>query len=360
VKILITGGSGYFGTELNKYLSEKGYEVWSYDVGFFKDNWLGSPLHLNEKWVNVGNLTEIDIKQFDSVINFAGVSNDPVKQLGEDEMHKSSIKYSFEIAKICKRLNIPFIFASSCSVYGFSTKMVDENSTPNPLTPYSQAKLDIEMLLQRLSDNDWQPLILRFATIFGFSPRMRFDTVINMFCGMAIANRKITLNSNGEALRPFLYLRDACEIIEFFLQPKIDLSGLLASDNKLIVNVGRSRDNYSINQVVENIIKLTDVKNVEYINDHAQKTEVFADNKIVNGVDKRSYKVSFDKLFNFYDQGLKHNNFTENINKTLVDLNYLNLSAEAFTSNKFYRLQFLENLIEQKIINKNLEFNVTR
>jgi nucleoside-diphosphate-sugar epimerase len=344
---MITGGSGYFGTELNKYLTHLGYEAISYDVGFFRNNFLGPKIDLQEKWIDAQDISEFEIEKFDAVVHFAGISNDPVKQMSEDELHRPSIKYSKKIADICKKLNKTFIFASSCSVYGYSELIVDENSETNSLTPYSQAKNNIEQILNKLATPEWKPIILRFATIFGFSSRMRFDTVINMFCGMAIVNNEISLNSNGQAIRPFLYLPDACKAVEKFLSPSLDFTKL-ESNNQIVVNVGKSDNNYSINQIAEKIITFQDGVKITSHKSIYSSPKVFQDSKIRNGADKRSYSVSFDKFENYLKLSNFFTDFFESLNKTIYDLKVIDLKYEDFIDIKYYRLQYLEKFFKNK------------
>ena len=353
MKVLITGGSGYFGTELNKYLTSKGHQVWSYDAGFFKDNWLGYQLKLNEEWVDSRDLTEQKLDSFDSVIHFAGISNDPLKQLSEDELHKPSVEYSYKIAKICKALNKQFIFASSCSVYGFSSDTVDEKSVTSPLTPYSKAKVEIENELNSLSDDYWQPIILRFATIFGFSSRMRFDTVINMLCGMAVADKRISLNSNGQAIRPFLYIKDACSVVNNFIEMTININYLL-EENQVVVNVGRSNDNYTIKEVAETVCEVANVDLVDLSKQPVSLPTVFMDKKLDHGVDKRSYKVSFKKLETLSAVDFSKIDFKEKIELTLNALKHVGLDSIELKTDKYYRLQYLEKLIDTAVLDKSL------
>lgn len=131
-------------------------------------------------------------------------------------------KYTLELAQKAKQLNIKFIFASSCSVYGATNNklLLNENSKPNPQTGYSCNKLQIEKGLERIANKNFFPIILRFATIFGVSNRIRFDVVINMLIGMAITTKKIILNSDGEAWRPNLYIEDACSAIDHAIKYK--------------------------------------------------------------------------------------------------------------------------------------------
>ena len=110
-------------------------------------------------------------------------------------MYDPTRTYTRNIAEICKQRGIRFIFPSSCSVYGVgSNDLLTENNEVKPQTGYSLNKVQIEDDLRALGDNNFRPIALRLATVFGYSPRMRFDVVINMFVGMALTEGRIMLN----------------------------------------------------------------------------------------------------------------------------------------------------------------------
>ena len=141
------------------------------------------------------NFDEDQLKNIDAVIHLAGISNDPVNLSipNREKIYEPSRIYTKKNAKLCKKNNIKFIFPSSCSVYGKgNNKLLDENSNVNPQTYYSQNKLQIESDLFEISNEDFSPIILRLATVFGLSSRVRFDVVINMFIGMGITTGKIS------------------------------------------------------------------------------------------------------------------------------------------------------------------------
>jgi nucleoside-diphosphate-sugar epimerase len=354
MKILITGGSGYFGTRLVELLSRNGYDVVSFDIGYFWNCWLGAPLKLQENKTSASKLTSQIINQFDLVLHFAGISNDPLKNLNESSLYDPSIEYSLQIAEICRANKIRFIFASSCSVYGYQEFEANENSVLNPQTPYSMNKMQIEDRLLKLRDQTWSPLILRFSTIFGFSPRMRFDTVINMLCGLSIVENEITLNSNGEAMRPFLYIDDAINIIECFIN--IPSSQLEEIEELPIYNIGSNNLNFKI-KAVGNFVAEISKKPVVYKFDGQSVNLLTSDRKIQDGVDKRSYQVNFNKLNSILNLKSPVLELEEGINKTISKLVNLSLSSSQFYDYKFYRLQFLENCVQNKTLNKDLQFN---
>ena len=109
---------------------------------------------------------------------------------------------------MCKNLGIRFLFPSSCSVYGIGDGILNEDGATFPQSAYSLNKIQIEQELSELADDSFSPIALRLATVFGLSPRMRFDLVINMLCGMAVTSKKVALNSDGQAWRPHLHIED--------------------------------------------------------------------------------------------------------------------------------------------------------
>ena len=176
-------GTSYVGLVTGTCLADLGNYVVCLDVDQAKIDLLNSGgVHIYEE----------DIKNFDVVVMLAGISNDPFGNLSYEEVYDPTRNYAIKIAQICKKLGVRYIFPSSCSVYGDGAdgSELNEDSPTNPLTPYSLNKLQIEQDLSDLSDENFSPIALRFGTVFGCSPRIRFDVVINMLCGMAVSEKQ--------------------------------------------------------------------------------------------------------------------------------------------------------------------------
>ena len=221
-KILVIGSQGYLGSRLNYFLRRYGYDFKGLDTGYFKNGVLGIVNNSKDNYFNIENVSEKQLKKYDFVIQLADFSNDPIDKLNPKKFYKRTKNYTIKIAKICKKLGIKFLYPSSCSVYGINKKVLNEKSLTNPQTYYSKNKLEIERELKKLSDKNFVPIILRLATVFGYSPRIRFDVVINMLVGMGLTSRKIVLNSDGQSWRPHVYIDDVCiTILEFIKLKKI-------------------------------------------------------------------------------------------------------------------------------------------
>lgn len=347
-KILVTGSLGYIGSVLMPYLKNYDYDCMGLDAGFFKDCLLYPIKEENTVLKDIREITEDDLKNVDVVVHLAGIANDPMKTLEPEKVYEPGRRYTYRLASLCKELGIKFIFASSCSVYGAaSSEISDEKSTPNPVTPYSLNKLQIEEDLRKLSGENFSPIILRFATVFGLSPRMRFDIVVNMFVGMALTSGEITLNSKGEVWRPFVHIKDACKAIRYSIESDFE--------HPLILNVGDTSQNYQIIQLANIVKKEILGTKITFL---AGKDELVEDRKITDGVDKRDYKLSFEKIKETLKGFTCEWTVRKGIENMRDNFKKLGLTKEDFKNINFYRLQKMEYLLKNNYISDDLTLNV--
>lgn len=352
-KILVTGSESYIGSVLTTYLQKRNYQVTGIDTGLISECILYPSYPVYTIYKDTREIKEEDIKGFDAVVYLAGISNDPFRNFDPEKIYDPVRRHTLKTAKICKKLGIKFIFSSSCSVYGKGIdQLMDEDSEVFPQTPYSLNKLQIEQDLSRLSDQSFAPIILRFATVFGSSPRMRFDLVLNMFCAMAYTTKKIILNSDGKAWRPLVHILDVCQAI----QKAIEYNNRTASP--MILNVGNSKSNYQIIELaklVKNRIKDCEIVLIN----QAKKTAVnqlITDRKIQDGVDSRNYKISFEKIEKVLKGFKTKYSVLAGVKEMLDKFSEIELSKDDFENIKFYRLQTLEQLINKGLVNEELEW----
>ncbi len=342
-KILVIGSQGYLGSRLSKFLGEHGFYFKGLDTGYFKKGVIGKVNNSNDFYFDIENITKKDLSKFDVVIQLADFSNDPIDKLNPKLFYNRTKNYTIKIAKICKKLGIKFLYPSSCSVYGINNKELTEKSLTNPQTYYSKNKIEIEKGLKKLSDKNFVPIILRLATVFGYSPRIRFDVVINMLIGMGLTSKKIILNSDGQAWRPHLFIDDVCvTIIELIKKKNL-------KNSYFPLNIGINHNNEKIINVAK-LIK-SKIKNckLQYLSESIQNDldqNLIKDRKITNGKDKRSYKVNFNKLHKI----LKNVKFTKieiGVQKTINDLKKNKINLKKFQQREFYRLQQIEYLYKK-------------
>jgi nucleoside-diphosphate-sugar epimerase len=225
MKFLVTGGAGYLGSVLIPKLLARGHQVRVHDIGYFGLS------HLKGMSPRV-ELIRGDIRQMrgnracardliagcDVVVHLAAISNDPSAELHPELTSQVNYEATAVLAEEAKAKKLPFIFSSSCSVYGEADGLLTESGADNPLTTYAISKVKCDEMLSDLGDASWSPVSLRNGTLFGFSPRMRFDLVINVFSLHTVLRNKISVFGDGKQWRPFLHVGDCARAFIHFAE----------------------------------------------------------------------------------------------------------------------------------------------
>ena len=212
-KILVTGGAGYIGSALVPKLLARGYDVRVFDKLIFGDFGLEDVKDKIE--IIQGDVTDPDSRIMDGVygvVHLAGFSTEPTAYFNPRHTDQVNHLGTEKIARLAKEAGVErFAFASTCSVYfTYDTPLVPEAHTEeevvNCISPYSITKRAAEEALKELTDSNFRPTILRKGTIYGFSPKMRYDLVVNSFTKDAFSKKRITVHAGGEVYRPMLDL----------------------------------------------------------------------------------------------------------------------------------------------------------
>jgi nucleoside-diphosphate-sugar epimerase len=277
MRILVTGGAGYIGSTLSRILLEKGHDVTILDRLYFGTD----PI---EEITDRITLVKDDIRWFnpeilngiDAVLDLASLSNDPSGELDPQKTLEINYKGRVRVANLSKKHGVSrYVLASSCSVYGFQDGILTEESTLNPLTTYAKASANAEKEVLPLAGKDFSVTVLRQATVYGFSHRMRFDLAINgMVLGFYL-NGQIPIMRDGKQWRPFVHVKDTSNAFAKILESDMELV------NGQVFNVGSNDQNvqiFGLAQLVAESINLP------------FKYEWYGD------PDTRSYRVSFDKI----------------------------------------------------------------
>jgi nucleoside-diphosphate-sugar epimerase len=215
--VLVVGGAGYLGSVLVEELVARGYAVTVFDRLFFDDTGLRNVSDRIRLFA--GDMRRMDPSVLEgarAIINLGGLSNDPTAEYNPEANYQMNTAATEILATMAKERGIQrYLFASSCSIYDFGVTdeerdvLLTEESPVDPHAAYSRSKLEGERALLRLADDRFCPVILRMGTLFGFSPRMRYDLVVNTFVKDALSKGKLTLHYGGQMWRPLCEVRDA-------------------------------------------------------------------------------------------------------------------------------------------------------
>jgi len=272
MRILVAGGAGYIGTFLVPVLIERGYDVEVIDLMWF-GNHLPKTVKAAQK--DLFKCREEDLKGYEQVVFLAGLSNDPMAEFDPSMNFIFNGALPSYLAFLAKKAGVKrFIYASSCSVYGYTVnELYNEDSPVTCGYPYGISKLQGERGVLQLADKGFSVIALRQGTVCGYSPRMRLDLIVNTMFKFAMTDRKITVD-NPSIWRPILDIRDAAAAYLRAIQADYSLSG--------VFNVASG--NYTVGQVGD-MVKYEMEKLI------GEKIDI----EIKNIADYRNYKVTTEK-----------------------------------------------------------------
>ncbi|MCX8176609.1 MAG: SDR family oxidoreductase, partial [Candidatus Bathyarchaeota archaeon] len=250
LKVLVTGGAGYIGSILTGKLLEKGFNVVCLDKLFFGDNGIKQFVGMGNFKLIVDDTRTCSPEIFDGVevlVDLAAISQpDPLGQIRKDLFYEINYSGSLRIATLSKKHGVKkYVFPSTCSVYGFQEGLLSEESHPNPLEEYARTKLMVEEAVKKLSSKNFCVTIVRLATVYGFSKKMRFDLVVN---GMTLSLYKtgtIPVMGRGTQVRPVVHVEDVAKAIINIIEVDSDLV------NGEVFNVGSNNQNYQVYQLAK-------------------------------------------------------------------------------------------------------------
>ena len=283
--ILVVGGAGYIGSALLKPLLDKGYKVRLLDLFLYGSDPISEVMHHPELEIIKADFRQIDrvveaMQGIDIVVHLGAIVGDPSCDLDDKLTIEVNVTATRMVAEVAKNHHVDrFIFASTCSVYGFGEELLDERSKLQPVSLYARSKLAAEQMLLQAVSPGFSPVILRFGTIYGFSGRIRFDLVVNLLTAKAIKEGKIMIYG-GDQWRPFVHVEDAAQGILKVIEAPLDIV------RKQIFNIGSNEQNYRVGEIgelVKSVIPSTEIRNVENGEDN---------------FDPRNYRVNFDKIRN--------------------------------------------------------------
>jgi len=283
-KILLIGGAGYIGSVVTKYLLESGYKVRCLDLLLYENNQCVIPYLMNDHFeFQFGDFTDNQaiskaLTDITDVVILGGLVGDPITKKYPEISQK--INY-FGMLNLINQLNNhglnKVIFISTCSNYGIveGDQLADETCELSPLSLYAKAKVAIEEHLYSMRGKiDYSPTILRFATAFGLSPRMRFDLTVNQFARELYSGQEV-LVYDAHTWRPYCHVKDFSIVVKTILEAPTELVSFE------IFNAGGDKNNFTKQMVVDTVKQFIPHAKVKFQE---------------KGPDPRDYRVSFKKI----------------------------------------------------------------
>ena len=247
-RVLLTGHTGYIGSVMTPRLLEAGYDVTGLDTGYFRECTLG-PDGADVPTIrkDIRDLTAEDLDGFHAVIHLAALSNDPIGNLNDRWTEEINHQGSVRLAELAREAGVErFLFSSSCIMYGMSeAAVVTEESPLDPKTEYARSKVRSELAIRELATDSLSPTFLRNGTIYGLSPRMRFDTVLNSLVGVAIATGEVVVEGDGAPWRPVTHVEDVARYFIAVLRAPLEVV------HDQAFNTGSNELNYRVMELAE-------------------------------------------------------------------------------------------------------------
>jgi nucleoside-diphosphate-sugar epimerase len=278
-RVLVVGAAGYIGSILVRRLLDAGYEVVGLDALLYGDSSLDAVMRRPGFQLRVGDTRNGDLlagllASVGSVVHLGEIVGDPACDLDPEVTLAINHEATAGLARLAAQAGVErFIYASSCSVYGATEAIVDETADLNPVSLYAQLKIAGERAILDLASPTFHPVVFRLATVYGLSPRPRFDLVVNVLAGRAAVDHRIAIQGGGQ-WRPFIHVADvAATFAEAVRLPAAAVAGE-------VFNLGSNDQNLTIRGVA-NIVR-----------------DCLPDTIVEEAPieDRRNYRVSFDKI----------------------------------------------------------------
>jgi nucleoside-diphosphate-sugar epimerase len=339
MRVLMSGHRGYLGSVMAARMQQAGHDVVGLDIGYFDECRFTAELcHVTSIRKDLREVTARDLEGFEAVVHLAALSNDPIGNLNAEWTREINERGSVRLAKMARQAGVErFLFSSSCIMYGAAeTGQVDETSPLNPKTEYARSKVAAEMGIRELATARFSPVFLRNGTVYGVSPAMRFDTVVNNLVGEAVALGTVTLQGDGTPWRPVVNIEDVASL---FL-------AVLAAPRERLHNEALNAAAASVNHQIREIAAVV----VETVPGSKLRCLARGD------ADQRTYRAGFDKAGRLLPEFRLKWQLRQGVEQLYEDFRGMGLTASRLRDPRFTRLAWLNHLIREERLDRGLRW----
>ena len=316
-----------------------GHDVVGLDTGYFAEcTLIPETVRVPVIHKDVRDIEARELEGFDAVVHLAALSNDPIGNLNSRWTEEINFQASVRLAEYAKATGVRrFLFSSSCIMYGMSAAaFVTEESPLDPQTDYAQSKVKSERAIAALAGDGFAPTFLRNGTIYGCSPRMRFDTVLNNLMGSAVVTGKVVLHGDGSPWRPVVHIEDVSRAFLRVLESPLELVRNQA------FNTGADWMNCQIRHLAEIVARIVPDCVVECL----AKPDA----------DRRTYKTDFSKFARAFPDAPFRWSVADGARQLYEAFRAAGLRRQDFSDRRFIRLKWLRYLLESGRLDTNLRW----
>jgi nucleoside-diphosphate-sugar epimerase len=343
MRVLLTGHQCYIGSVMASDFVERGYDVVGVDTGYFADCVLfPDAVHVATARKDIRDLEARDLDGIDAVVHLAALSNDPIGNLNTAWTEQINFEASVRIAELAKAAGVErFVFSSSCIMYGMSeAAVVDETAPLDPRTEYARSKVRAERAISELADDSFSPIFLRNGTVYGLSPRMRFDTVFNDLLGRAVATRRVVVYGDGKPWRPVVHVSDLVRAFAAVLEAPRE------KVHNEVFNTGAEHLNHQVSELAR--VAVAAVPGCELV--------VLGE----ASADQRTYKADFSKWARTFPDCSFEWTPERGARELRERFESIRLTQRNFEDPRFTRLKWLEHLITSRALDSDLRWSRER
>ena len=327
---------------MTPWLEAQGHEVTGLDSFYFEGCDFGQvSRHKRALRVDLRDIEKEHLAGFDAVAHLAGLSNDVLGDLDPELTYEINHRASVRLARMAREAGVTrFLFSSSCSLYGTAgDDLLTEEAELNPITPYAVSKVRVEEELAKLADDDFTPVYMRNATVYGLSPKLRADLVVNNLVGYAVTTGEVRIQSDGTPWRPLVHVEDVCRAF----------AAVLVAPREVVhnqaFNVGRNEDNLQVRDIASMVAKVVPDSRVTYASGAS--------------ADARCYRVDCERLPSLVPDARARWTVQRGIEALHEEYKVQGLTLEVFLD-RYVRIKRIKELMDAEALDASLRWNARK